>query len=102
MSHCSVEQVEAGSDVRAHRLFREALKESQVFESRSVEDDVRLRLGDEGIDECWISQVTEDEVITGQKGRSLKTELSGVQAGFVPVGHDKSGRLEPGDLTAQL
>ena len=51
MSHCCAEQIKAGSHVRAHRLLREALKESQVFESRGVEDDVRLRLGDEGIDE---------------------------------------------------
>ena len=85
MSHRCVEQVEAGSDVRAHCLFREALKESQVFESRGVEDDVRLRLGDERVDECRISQVSEDKVVTGQKGRTFEAELE-----------LRAGRIRPG------
>ena len=102
VGHGGLEQIEAGTDIGAHGLFREAFEEGQVFQRRGVEDDVGLNLGDEGVDERRIAEVSEDQVVTGQQCGAFEPELRGVQTGFVPVGHDQPGRVEAEDLAAQL
>ncbi len=73
-----------------------------MLESRCVEDDVRLDFGDQRIDESGVPQVAEHQIIAGEQRRPLESELSGMEAGFVPVGHDQSSRIETCHLPTEL
>src|SRR5690625_6419861 len=50
-------------------LLREAFEEGQVLERRGVEDDVGLNLGDEGVDERRVTEVSEDQVVDRKSTR---------------------------------
>ena len=88
--------------VALDRLAGEALQQGQVLEGGGVEDHVGPPLPQEPLHPVPVAEVEEDQVGRVEQRPSLDRELDGVEGRFVAVHHDEVGRVEAGDLPAQL
>ena len=73
-----------------------------MLQRGGVEDDLRPASLEQLLHEPFVADVPELDVVGVEQGTPLDGELETVQRRLVPVEHDHLGRVEAGDLPAQL